>query len=104
MKKIGYKTALLSNTEAPAMAYFYELDYQMFDELIFSCAVKTRKPEAKIYELTLDRLNVKPSEAIFIDDRSDYIEGALEVGINTILFESPSETKKKLESYSVLIR
>jgi epoxide hydrolase-like predicted phosphatase len=103
LKRIGYKTAFLSNTEVPAMEYFYELDYQMFDSLTFSCAVKTRKPETKIYELTLGNLNVKPGEAIFIDDRIDYIEGAKKVGINTVLFESPSETKKKLESYSVLI-
>ena len=103
LKNIGYKTAFLSNAEEPAMKYFYELGYEMFDVLTFSCSVGTRKPERRIYEVTVNELNVKYSEAIFIDDRIDYIEGARNVGMNTVLFENPSEIKRKLKSYSILI-
>ena len=38
LRERGYKTSLLSNTEAPAMAFFLELGYDMFDALTFSCA------------------------------------------------------------------
>lgn len=103
LKNLGYKTAFLSNTEQPAMEYFYELNYQIFDVTVFSCEAKTRKPESKIYELTLNKLNVKNNEAIFIDDRIDYIEGAKKVGMNTILFKNPLQTREKLESHSISI-
>ena len=35
----GIRTALLSNTEAAAMQFFLEQQYDMFDALTFSCAV-----------------------------------------------------------------
>ena len=103
LKSKSYKTALLSNTEEPAMKYFRELNYHMFDVVIFSCNERTRKPEGKIYELTLSRLRTKPSEVIFIDDRRDYIDGAEQVGMNAILFQSLVSTLEKLASFSIKI-
>jgi len=52
----GYKTALLSNTELPAVEFFHERDYDMFDVLVFSCVESVMKPERRIYEITLERL------------------------------------------------
>jgi len=103
LKKNSYKTGLLSNTEAPAVEWFYEHHYQMFDVLIFSCNEKTIKPERKIYEVTLTKLGTKPSETVFIDNRRDYIQGAREVGIKAILFKDPSDTLEKLKSYSIVV-
>ncbi len=101
LKSRGYKIALLSNTELPAVEIFNSQNYDVFDVATFSCIEKTRKPEAKIYELTLQRLNVKPSEAIFIDDREDYIRGAQRVGLNAILFRTPDDVKKGLVEFSM---
>jgi putative hydrolase of the HAD superfamily len=39
------------------------------------------KPQAEIFEYCLKKLDVKASEAIFIDDRGDNIEAALRLGI-----------------------
>ncbi|MEW6409569.1 MAG: HAD family phosphatase [Nitrospirota bacterium] len=97
----GYKIGLLSNTEIPAMKYFYEQGYNMFDVLIFSCIEGIRKPEKRIYELTLERLDLRPEEVIFIDDKEEYINGAKIVGINTILFKSPDQIKKELSLFSI---
>ena len=47
LREKGYKTAVLSNTEVPAMQYFYRLGYDMFDVAVFSCAEGTIKPEKK---------------------------------------------------------
>jgi epoxide hydrolase-like predicted phosphatase len=103
LKKNNYKTGLLSNTEAPAVKCFYEHNYQMFDVLIFSCNEKTIKPERKIYEVTLGKLGIKPSETVFIDNRKDYIQGARDVGMKTILFKKPLETIEKLAAYSIIV-
>ena len=101
LQKNGYKTALLSNTEPPAMRFFHQQGYEMFDVCVFSCAEGTVKPERKIYEMALKRLGVKPDEAVFTDDREDYIDGAKEAGLNTILFEGAEQVKKELLLLSV---
>ena len=104
LRKDGYKTGFLSNTEAPGMAFFLEQQYEMFDVTIFSCAEGTAKPESLIYEIALERLRVKPKEAIFIDDRPDFTAGAQRVGIHAILFESPDQAKRRLMLEGVTVK
>lgn len=101
LRKNGYKTALLSNTEAAAMQFFYQLQYDMFDVLVFSCSEEIRKPEKKIYELTIRRLGSQPGQSVFIDDKPEYINGATEAGLNTILFENLNQLKNALAKLGV---
>jgi len=101
LRKNGYKTALLSNTEAPAMQYFYTLKYNMFDVLVFSCAEGTGKPEREIYELTIQRLGSQPEQSVYIDDKPEYINGAKEAGLKTILFENINQLKNALTKLGV---
>lgn len=97
----SYKTALLSNTELPAVDFFHEWGYDMFDELVFSCLEGVMKPERRVYEITLERLDSKAEQAVFIDDRQDYIRGAEDVGLNTILFNSIGQVKDELVGFGV---
>jgi putative hydrolase of the HAD superfamily len=97
----GYKTALLSNTELPAVEFLHELDYDMFDVLVFSCEEGMMKPDHRIYDLTLERLGSQAEQTVFIDDRPDYIQGAVDVGLRTILFESAAQVKHELAKLGV---
>jgi epoxide hydrolase-like predicted phosphatase len=92
----GCKIALLSNTEKPAVEFFREQKYDAFDAAVFSCVEGTKKPERKIYEITLDRLGTSAGQTLFIDDRQDYIDGARQAGIKTILFKDIGRLKKDL--------
>lgn len=92
----GYKTAFLSNTELPAVEFFHEQGYDLFDVLVFSCVEGVMKPERRIYEITLERLGSKAGQAVFIDDRQDYIRGAQDVGLNAILFKTIDQVKDEL--------
>ena len=92
----GCKTALLSNTEAPAMQYFHQLRYDMFDVLVFSCAEGTRKPERRIYEIAVESLGPPPGRTVFIDDTPEHINGAKQAGLNTILFKSIDQVRNEL--------
>jgi len=56
LKKNGNRIGFLSNTEIPAMKFFYEQKYPMFDVTVFSCTEGTRKPEERIYQILLQRL------------------------------------------------
>jgi len=102
LKKSGYKIGFLSNTEIPTMEYFYDKKYERyFDVAVFSCAEKTVKPEEKIYLIALKKLQVKPQEAIFIDDKPEYIEVAKKVGSNGIVFKTSDQLKKELALFSI---
>lgn len=103
LQENGYRTAILSNTEVPAMQYFYQQQYDMFDVLVFSCAEGIQKPNRKIYELTLEKLGSQPRQSVFIDDNPKYINGAKEVGINTVLFENIDQVKEELNRLGVKI-
>lgn len=105
LKQNDYKTGFLSNTEIPAVEHFLEKKYdQFFDALIFSCIEKTAKPEEKIYQIALDKIEVKPEEAVFIDDKAVNIEMARKIGMNGIVFKSIDQVKEELLLLSINIK
>ncbi len=86
-KKNGYELALLSNTEAPVVAYIRNRSsFSLFDTLIVSCEIGLIKPYKDIFEYALKAMKTTASESVFIDDRQENIEGAEAIGIHGILF------------------
>ena len=98
----GYRTALLSNTEMPAVEFFHEQGYDMFDVLVFSCVEGVMKPGRRIYDITLRRLGSEPGQSVFIDDRQDYVKGAQEAGLHTILFKTVDQVEDELVGFGVV--
>jgi len=96
LKAAGYKTGFLSNTEQPCYDFFQRQNYDMFDVMLFSCCEKLTKPSEQIFLNALERLKVAPEQAIFIDDRTDYLVGAKKAGLRTILFEDTTKLKQQL--------
>lgn len=82
LQSCGIKTAIISNcdhwTRPVLTALLLE---QEVDEVILSFEVGVKKPEAGIYRISLDRLAVRPEQAVFVDDQTDYCDGARAVGI-----------------------
>jgi putative hydrolase of the HAD superfamily len=101
LRRRGYKIGLLSNIEAPSAEFFNEQEYDIFDAAIFSCNEGTCKPERRIYQIALGRLGVEPGEAVFIDDRRDFVRGAKEAGVKAIHFLNPLQVKADLGRLSV---
>jgi putative hydrolase of the HAD superfamily len=98
-----YKVALLSNTEVPAMQFFYEQGYDVFDVRVFSCMEGMVKPDRKIYEVAVEKLGSTAEQTVFIDDKPDFIKGAEQVGLNTILFKSLDQVNDQLVKLGVKI-
>lgn len=73
-----------------------------FDGRVVSGDEKTRKPFHKFYQILLDRYNVDPKKALFIDDSLRNIKAAEEMGINAIHFKSPELLRKELEERGIL--
>jgi len=101
LRQQGYKTALLSNTERPAMEFFLELRYDVFDASIFSCAEGTLKPEQEIYEVAARKLGLPLSQCVFIDDKQLFVDGAIQAGMKAVLYENLNQVKQALKSLGV---
>ena len=61
------------------------LDIEYLDYVIISAEIHKIKPNKDFYNLILDKYHIKPEELLFIDDNKNNIEGANELGIQTIL-------------------
>jgi len=91
----GVRTGLLSNS--------WGNDYdrsdwlEMFDAVVISGEVGMRKPEAGIFELTLDRIGLPAAECVFIDDMPHNIAAAARSGLAGIVHRTFDETAGELE-------
>lgn len=104
LKKQGYIIGFLSNTETPAMEYFFEQGYDTyFDSITFSCAEHIVKPEESIYRLALQKLDIEADEVIFIDDKLHFVEAAAKLGIHGIVFNGYDILVQDLEGYSIVV-
>ena len=87
-------TALLTNFPAHVhdfMKRAWHMD-GAFEHVIVSADVKLIKPDARIYQLTLERIGCQAQEAVFIDDRKINVEAAEALGIKSIHFTSKLQT------------
>ena len=73
-----------------------------FDGRVVSGEEKMRKPAPEFYQRLLDRYNVKPEDAVFIDDNFRNIEAARKLGIESIHFTSPESLRDDLIKAGVL--
>jgi len=99
-----YKIYALSNWSAETMEIaFSRFDFlDWFDGMVISGLEKMRKPEPAFYQLLLDRYNVKPEDALFIDDNKRNIIAAEKMGIKSIHFTSAAELRTALVTINVI--
>jgi putative hydrolase of the HAD superfamily len=60
--------------------------------------VGARKPERRIYEITLERLGTTPEATLFIDDVEINCQGARELGMPAIHFRSTDQAIDAIEA------
>jgi epoxide hydrolase-like predicted phosphatase len=99
-----FKTCLLSNAW-PDLRHALENVWQIadaFDEIVISAEIGLVKPDPKIYKFALERLEVSPQKAVFIDDFMVNIEAANALGLHTIHFVSSAKTQTQLKNLLAL--
>jgi 2-haloacid dehalogenase len=107
LKKIkqsnGYRLYALTNWSAEtfpwALDNFEFLHW--FEGIVVSGKEKTRKPFPEFYQILFDRYKVEPSRSLFIDDNIKNIEGARNIGLPAIHFQSPEQLKAELTRLGV---
>ena len=102
----NYKIVALTNWSHETFPIALEkFDFlHWFDGILVSGVEKTRKPFKEIYELTLNRFNIKAETSLFIDDNLRNVEAAKSLGINTIHFKNPTKLKHQLQDFNINIR
>jgi epoxide hydrolase-like predicted phosphatase len=89
LKGEGYRTAMLTNNVRewePRWRSMLPVD-EIFETVVDSAFVGCRKPEARIYELTLERIGLPAEACLFVDDIPHNCDGAREAGMNAVHFQ-----------------
>jgi putative hydrolase of the HAD superfamily len=96
VKQRGKRLALLTNNVREwdhRWRAFLPID-ELFETVVDSGFVGARKPERRIYEITLDYIrkleglaDVEPSECVLVDDLEHNCVAAEEFGFRSILFD-----------------
>ncbi len=89
LKASGYRMAMLTNNVQewePLWRPMLPVD-EIFETVVDSGFVGCRKPESKIYEITLNRLGLAAESCLFVDDVLVNCEGAEKAGMTAVHFQ-----------------
>jgi len=103
LKSTGYRMAMLTNNVRewePLWRSMLPVD-DIFETVVDSGFVGCRKPESKIYALTLERVDLSAERCLFVDDTLVNVEGAQRAGMTAVHFQANEqaigEIRRELE-------
>jgi 2-haloacid dehalogenase len=77
---------------------------QWFEGIVVSGEEKTRKPFPEFYQKLLERYNIDPPRAIFIDDNLRNVKAAEDAGIHGIHFLNAKQLSDELRKFHVEVK
>jgi putative hydrolase of the HAD superfamily len=82
----GIRTAVLSNSlgRTPYDPYAASDLRGNFDEVVFSTDHRIRKPDPRIFQITADKLGLRPHQCVFVDDTEDNLAAAARLGMTVV--------------------
>jgi putative hydrolase of the HAD superfamily len=89
----GIRTVLVSNS-------WRESDYDMadaFDAMVLSQELGCRKPDPRIYQEALKRVELPPERCVFVDDLGGNLKVAKQLGMTTVKHERAEITIAELD-------
>jgi putative hydrolase of the HAD superfamily len=100
-----YPLYLLSDTNEIHFGYVKErVDaLRLFDEFSVSYEVGAMKPNPRIYQEVFRRSGLRAAECVFMDDRSENVEGARRVGMCAVHFRNAEQCVTELAKIGVTI-
>ncbi len=73
----------------------------LFEEMYFSNEMHLWKKDKELFKIVLTKLNKKPSECVFVDDKEENLTIPKELGMQVILFERTAQLKKELAALGI---
>ena len=100
LRERGYKLAICTNNVREWEARWRAMlpVDEIFDVVVDSAFVGSRKPEPRIYQVTLERLGTAPEAAVFVDDVEINCQAARELGIQAIHFRTTDQAIQEIEA------
>ncbi len=100
LRERGYRLAICTNNvrEWERMWRAMLPINEIFDVVVDSAFVGTRKPERRIYELTLERLGVPARAALLIDDVEINCQAARDLGMLAVHFQATEQAIQETEA------
>lgn len=89
LKQIGFKLGIITNLRIKWGNYF--LQELGFDYFVSSISTGYRKPDPKIYQKFLEKLNFLANQCVYIDDKIRNLKPAKVLGMTTILLSQKKE-------------
>lgn len=100
----AYQTAVISNATDNLLPFLDKLGVaDAFDLIVRSAAEGVMKPDPRIYERTLARLQRQPHEAVFIDDFAHNAAAARQLGMHAVHFTPQTDVVAALRELGVLM-
>jgi len=92
-----HKLAVLSNSPPGLSQWLADWNLlHLFDTVFCSGDEGVVKPEQAAFEITLQRLEVGPEEAVFIDDTMEHVEASRNMGLHGIFFTTAEALEEEL--------
>jgi len=102
LKKKGYKIAILSDQHQISQKALMQKKYsKKFSVVVISCNVGVRKPNSKIYKLTLQKLKLPAKNCLFIDNQEWNIKPAKNLSMKTILYKNNKQLFRELIKFRI---
>jgi putative hydrolase of the HAD superfamily len=88
LRAAAIRTGILSNLPRPLGERLRDTEgfLDHFDHVTFSYELAMVKPQRAIYEHAIRGADVAPEESLFLDDRPENVEGAVQAGMQAELF------------------
>ena len=98
------KLGLLSDTDPLHWGYLHKTNpiLAIFDKPTLSYQVGTTKPNLPIYLAAAKNVNTPPAQCLYIDDLAQNVKGAVNVGMQGIIFKSAQQIRKELKQRMIL--
>ena len=110
LKDQGYLLGIVTdtaNTISAKLKWFERGGFgRVWDSIISSMDVGTRKPDPKIYEAVLGQLGLAPDQAIFVGHKASELDGARAIGMPTVAFnyDEDANADRFIEKFSDLLK
>ena len=102
LARAGYRLALLSNAPADVAHAVQRLPLAAsFEHLLFSCFLKSAKPDPECFRAALAALDTGPGDVVFLDDRADNVAAAAALGIRSARFTGARQARADLDRYGI---
>lgn len=93
------KTGVISNAWSGLRNYILREKFDdAFHHMVISAEVGVAKPDARIYHIALEQLQVEAKEAVFVDDVLENIEACEKVGMKGVHFKDAKSAIKQVKS------